>query len=67
MKEINEKQYEIYVEKYINKINEKLEELQQQKNTLKEDSRRWMTDIIEDKLNEFIETYRLLPSRMKSD
>jgi hypothetical protein len=67
MKEINEKQYEIYVEKYINKINQKLEELQQQKNTLKEDSRQWVTDIIEDKLNEFIETYRLLPSRMKSD
>ncbi|CAM2723375.1 unnamed protein product [Rotaria socialis] len=67
MKEINEKQYAIYVEKYINKINQKLEELQQQKNTLKEDGRQWMTDIIEDKLNEFIETYRLLPSRMKSD
>ncbi len=59
MKKIDEKQYEIYVEKYLNELNRKLEQLQQQMNTLKEDCPHL--------LEEFIQTYRLLPWKMKSD
>ncbi|CAF3436329.1 unnamed protein product [Rotaria socialis] len=59
MKKIDENEYEIYVEKYVNELNRKLEQLQQQMNTLKEDCPHL--------LEEFIQTYRLLPWKMKSD
>jgi hypothetical protein len=60
MKKIDEKQYEIYVEKYVNKLKRKLEELQQQMNTFTEDCPHLLLD-------EFIQNYRILPSKMKSD
>ena len=59
MKKIDENEYKIYVEKYLNELNRKLELLQQQMNTLKEDCPHL--------LEEFIQTYRLLPWKMKSD
>jgi hypothetical protein len=63
-KKIDEKQYEINVEKYVNELNRKLEQLQQQLNTY--DKQEEEEDCLH-LLDEFIKNYRLLPSKMKSD
>ncbi|CAF4675521.1 unnamed protein product, partial [Rotaria socialis] len=56
MKNIDEKQYEIYVQQYIDELNQKLKHFQEQ-----------FTDNIEHQLDEFIQNYRLVPYTMKSD
>jgi hypothetical protein len=61
MKKIDEKQYEINVEKYVNELNRKLEQLQQQMNSYDKEE-----DCLH-LLDEFIQNYRILPSKMKSD
>lgn len=66
MKKIDENQYESYVEKYMNEMNRTLEELQEQYNTYKNNCPE-LTDIIENKLDEFVQHYRLIPFTMKSD
>ncbi|CAF3829839.1 unnamed protein product, partial [Rotaria magnacalcarata] len=56
MKNIDEKQYEIYVQQYLDELNQKLKHFQEQ-----------FTDNIEHQLDEFIQNYRLVPYTMKSD
>ncbi|CAF4888415.1 unnamed protein product, partial [Rotaria socialis] len=56
MKNIDEKQYEIYVQQYLDELNQKLKHFQEQ-----------FTDNSEHQLDEFIQNYRLVPYTMKSD
>ncbi|CAF4915828.1 unnamed protein product, partial [Rotaria socialis] len=56
MKNIDEKQYEIYVQQYLDELNQKLKHFQEQ-----------FTDNSEYQLDEFIQNYRLVPYTMKSD
>jgi hypothetical protein len=67
MRNINEKQYEIYIQQYLNELHKKLEHLQQQFDSYKKDKLVQLTDNIEHKIDEFIQNYRLLPYTMKSE
>lgn len=66
MRNMDEKQYEVYIQQYLDELHQKLEQLQQQLGRYKKDLVQ-LTDIIEHKIDEFIQNYRLLPHKMKSD
>ncbi|CAF4469521.1 unnamed protein product [Rotaria socialis] len=66
IKTSDEKQYAIYIQQYLDELDQQFEHLQQQLNSDKKDLVPF-TDHIEHQLDEFIQNYRLVPYTMKSD
>ncbi|CAF4658559.1 unnamed protein product, partial [Rotaria socialis] len=66
MKTSDEKQYAIYIQQFLDELDQQFEHLQQQLNSDKKNLSQ-LTDHIEHQLDEFIQNYRLVPYTMKSD
>ncbi|CAF4390994.1 unnamed protein product, partial [Rotaria magnacalcarata] len=62
----DEKQYAIYIQQYLDELDQQFEHLQQQLDSDKKNLSQ-LTDNIERQLDEFIQNYRLVPYTMKSD
>ncbi|CAF4278074.1 unnamed protein product, partial [Rotaria magnacalcarata] len=66
IKTSDEKQYAIYIQQYLDELDQQFEHLQQQLDSDKKNLSQ-LTDNIEHQLDEFIQNYRLVPYTMKSD
>ncbi|CAF4059010.1 unnamed protein product [Rotaria sp. Silwood1] len=66
IKTSDEKQYAIYIQQYLDELDQQFEHLQQQLDSDKKNLSQ-LTDNIEHHLDEFIQNYRLVPYTMKSD
>ncbi|CAF5220607.1 unnamed protein product, partial [Rotaria magnacalcarata] len=66
VKTSDEKQYAIYIQQYLDELDQQFEHLQQQLDSDKKNLSQ-LTDNIEHHLDEFIQNYRLVPYTMKSD